>query len=274
MEGTTDNLRKLYHYTTVDTLLNILGNHSLRFNNLTLMDDPDEQESKELKNAGRWDFISSWTILRDNRMMFATYGQNYRGVCISLPREPFDVSVGNPYKNNELINSIDKSKIKIEPFKYTVGIEKYIDKYNFVFYPSTVETILVKYSDDEAKLYPSIIANNKKRITYSDELLGRYKDTSWSFQKEVRYRLRPTQLVSNIVNINSDLDFIKFEQQMMMNKLVNKCPVDYMDIPIDLKGLEIIFGSKISQNNIKKIKDVINQQNLTVTISRSMLKVK
>lgn len=274
MENTTNNLQRLYHYTSVETLLKILSSHSLRFNNLTLMDDPDEQKSKELKNAGRWTFISSWTTLRDNRMMFATYGQNYQGVCISLPLNPFYLSFGNPYKNNELISSIDKSKIKIEPFEYTEGIEKYIDEYNFVFYPSTVETVLVKYSDDDAELYPSILTNNKEKCTYFDGILGRYKDTSWSFQNEVRYRLRPTQLVSNFVNVNSDSDFNKFTQQMIINKLFNKCPADYMDIPIDLNGLEIILGSKISQDNVERIYDMICQQKLIATISRSMLKIK
>ena len=63
-------LKRLYHYTSVDSLLMILKNGTLRFNNLTTMDDPEEAKSQDSYNAGRWVFTSSWTTLRDNKKMF------------------------------------------------------------------------------------------------------------------------------------------------------------------------------------------------------------
>ena len=51
----------LYHYTNIETLALILHNHTFRFNSLDKMDDLQEQETADLKNAGQFCYISSWT---------------------------------------------------------------------------------------------------------------------------------------------------------------------------------------------------------------------
>lgn len=51
----------LYHYTSVEVLALILKNRTIRFNSLDHMDDLQEQETADIKNAGQFCYISSWT---------------------------------------------------------------------------------------------------------------------------------------------------------------------------------------------------------------------
>ena len=51
----------LYHYTSIDTLVQILSKKQIKFNSLTNCDDLDEAESADLGKAGRFVFVSCWT---------------------------------------------------------------------------------------------------------------------------------------------------------------------------------------------------------------------
>ena len=58
MQNTPDYL---YHYTSIETLALILANHTFRLTSLDQMDDLQEKEAFDLKNAGQFCYISSWT---------------------------------------------------------------------------------------------------------------------------------------------------------------------------------------------------------------------
>ena len=50
MQNTPDYL---YHYTSIETLALILANHTFRLTSLDQMDDLQEKEAFDLKNAGQ-----------------------------------------------------------------------------------------------------------------------------------------------------------------------------------------------------------------------------
>lgn len=232
----------LYHYTSVETLFKILQTQKLRFNNLTAMDDPEEAKSEDSYNAGRWVFTSSWTDLRDNKEMFKMYGSNGNGVCISLPVYPFYTIYGNPIQQNKFfMDSIDD----VEPFDYTEGIEPYCERYNLLFFPPKVDKISVIYTDDESLLYPRISNKTKNGIRFFDGMLGKYKNLKWKYQRETRYRLRPT-LMNNMHRPKNEQDFNEMMLNTIYTKISDECPLSYLDIPVVLRNIEIIVGSKVS----------------------------
>jgi hypothetical protein len=243
---------RLYHYTSVETLFKILENQTLRFNNLTAMDDPEEAKSRDSYNAGRWVFTSSWTDLRDNRNMFYKYGVEGAGVCLSLPNYPFYTNFGNMFIGNDsFFSSIDN----IDELCYTGGIEKYINENNFLFEPTCVEELKIKYSDDDNLLYPVVTSQDEKELRYFNGNLGKYKNNKWSYQSEYRYRLRPTLL--DLHHPMNELDFQAMILKAILRKISSPCPVDYLDIPINLDGLEIIIGSKVDSNKENEIRNIV-----------------
>lgn len=244
--------KRLYHYTSVDTLITILEKGTLRFNNLTAMDDPEEAKSQDSYNAGRWIFTSSWTPLKDNKRMFQKYGLNGKGVCISLPEYPFYTVYGNPVQRNKLfMNSFSC----VEPFEFIKGTEIYNEKYNLLFMPPKVEQITVNYTNDEKLLYPNISNPTGSGISYFDDLLGKYKDLKWSYQSEIRYRLRPT-LINNMHRPKDEYDFSQMMLGIIYTKISEDCPIQCIDIPIKIRNLEVIFGSKLDNSKKSKIKIV------------------
>ncbi|MCJ2172322.1 DUF2971 domain-containing protein [Lactobacillus kefiranofaciens] len=244
--------KRLYHYTSVDATLKILQTQKLRLNNLTAMDDPEEAKSEDSYNAGRWVFTSSWTTLRDNKKMFQAYGMSGEGVCISLPEYPFYTMFGNPLQKNKLFM---QSIGVIEPVYFTRGTEIYTEKYNLMFLPAKVEQISVIYTDYEDLLYPKVSNKTSKGLSYFDGLLGKYKDLKWSYQKEIRYRLRPT-LINNMHRPLNENDYEQMMSGVIYAKISENCPVDYIDIPINLRNIEIILGSRVDNVQKSKIQKV------------------
>ena len=48
----------LYHYTSVDSLALILKNRTIRLNTLDKLDDLQEQKTADIKNFGKFFFVS------------------------------------------------------------------------------------------------------------------------------------------------------------------------------------------------------------------------
>ena len=53
-------VKKLYQYTTLESLALILKSKNIRLNPLTNLDDLQEMQSQDEINYGRFVFISSW----------------------------------------------------------------------------------------------------------------------------------------------------------------------------------------------------------------------
>lgn len=81
----------LYHYTNIETLALILKNHTFRFNSLDKMDDLQEKEAADIKNAGQFCYISSWTDdITESIPMWNMYSSITSGVRIRLRKIPLN----------------------------------------------------------------------------------------------------------------------------------------------------------------------------------------
>lgn len=191
----------LYHYTTIESLAMILKSKKIKFNPLTAMDDPQEQLVKDASNYGKYVFISSWIDeSRESIAMWKLYSDFKCGVRIKLPLNPFKAYVIPSAQIERVIPGVklgEKVCISIIP------INEFIDKDYFLinfFYDKIVER--VKYNDEIDALIPNILKQNGKNIKIASAEVGKYKNTYWDFQNEVRYILRflPVNLKNMHIN--------------------------------------------------------------------------
>lgn len=106
----------LYQYTSLESLAMILENKTIRFSNLSLLDDPlekyidmifrsDRGQKIEKNNIGKICFVSCWTKTKEKSIaMWDMYGDRKKGVRIGLP--------SNMLNENYNIYGSEKSPIR------------------------------------------------------------------------------------------------------------------------------------------------------------------
>ena len=83
--------RHLYHYTSIENLLLILKTKSICFSSLENVDDMEEMETEDLKNFGRFYYVSCWNkSSKESIPLWTMYSQDMKGVRIELPIFPFE----------------------------------------------------------------------------------------------------------------------------------------------------------------------------------------
>ncbi len=268
----------LYHYTNIETIALILSNRTIRLNPLDTMDDLQEKEAEDIKNAGQYVFISSWTEDdAESIPMWKMYSSLTAGVRIRLKKCPFKKydldkeylkavgdAIGLPLRGYETINNKLTATIPLEDmFKRKYATHPLIQQ----------EEMLkkVEYTNDQSKLYPQVLAQSVKGITFRFDQLGRYKNTHWSFQKEWRYIL--LLLPFDI------LDFSKTEENLSIiatNLLsgAGDAPFRYFDLTLDddaFKDMEITMSPKISAGNRVILNNLVETYNSNAIIKESSL---
>ena len=170
MDNKMEAPKYLYHYTTLNTLGLILKNQSIRFNNLTDMDDLDEADFGG-KNWGKYCYISSWTEVSDESIpMWKMYSDNMKGVRIKMKTYPF----------KEYDNLIGKSLVPPEMIFNT----------EYSFTTNVQNRILHKVLYDDIEYSKSLKDKGITEFKYDGQLiingekLGKWKNNYWEFQKE------------------------------------------------------------------------------------------
>jgi hypothetical protein len=184
----------LYHYTSIESLALILHNGTILFNSLQKVDDLEEVECNDVKDYGKYCYVSCWTDVEEESIpLWKMYTPDMKGVRIKLPLYPF-----KKYKFDEIVL----------PFKYnnvfpSFPIETYInyetlekERRAFIF-PNEPKLVQIEYTEDKNLLYQNVlekIANeNGNEATYNitlrNDKIGKYKMERWAFQKEWRYIL-------------------------------------------------------------------------------------
>lgn len=80
----------LYHYTSIDSLVQIIEKKQLMFSSLLKCDDLDEPESADLGLIGRYVYVSCWTDESEESIpMWSQYSGNMHGVRIGMRKFPF-----------------------------------------------------------------------------------------------------------------------------------------------------------------------------------------
>lgn len=245
----------LYHYTSINTLGLILKHKSLRFNNLTAMDDLDEAAFGG-KNWGEYCFVSSWTEDGDESIpMWNMYSSNMRGVRVKMKACPF---VEDDY---------GFQKCSFPP--------KDIFNTEYVVAPSEQNNILFKVEYDDIEYEKTIKGEDifrfdGSRMEFSGDRLGKWKNRYWDFQKEWRYIM----LIYPIGFANTFQNPIRYNQQLQdFMKLANLPFSDYYlslsEEAIDT--MEVVLGPRTNEIDFEIVQMLANKYNPGMKIKESVL---
>lgn len=265
----------LYHYTNIETLALILKNHTIRFNSLDKMDDLQEQETGDLKNAGQFCYVSSWTEDDiESIPMWNMYSSLTSGVRIRLRKCPF-----KEYENTaDELSKVIQAQIDSSSCNSIKSIIPLTEIFSKEFFSSQAmgkqENILfcVEYTQDENKLYPKLFSNEGEQISVDFGNLGKYKNIHWSFQKEWRYILYFWPM-----NMNQNPDHLLLNLKHMARKIIlglEKQPFPNYDMVIDdeaFSDMEITLSPKIGMGNRTIIENLVTTYNPQAVIRDSAL---
>lgn len=246
----------LYHYTSLETLALILENKTLAFNSLKNVDDIQEADTADVKDFGKYMYVSCWTDTeRESIPMWNMYTPNMQGVRIKLSRFPFKKYHYEPGQFNFK-----------EPADSYIDFEKTYKEYEYMVNAAYPELIPITYTDDEELLFPKVrtcseeemqrylaledMSGGNVSVGYRPTPVGRYKSKDWSFQHEWRYRL--FLLPQSI----KKLKYGSFaEQQEIFRRMENPntplpCERFFLDLdPNSLTQMEIVLGPRMTDAN-------------------------
>lgn len=268
----------LYHYTNLDSLKCILANRTIRLNPLNKMDDLQEEKTSDLKNVGKFIFVSSWTSMEKESIPFwREYTDGESGVRIGLPKMPFSKhrTFNRDFDKTNLIRSSADSE-KDNGFETFLNLADLICK-NALSPEAWSGNILrkVEYTDDIEKLEPKICFQTLTSTNIDLGLLGTYKNTYWEYQNEWRYVMT---FLPWSINDGVETAYVDFKL-LLFNILLGKAkpPFGYYDLNIDpycFEKMEIIASPTMTEQNKIKLYDLLKQYNPTAILKDSELKGK
>ncbi|NCC86592.1 MAG: hypothetical protein EOM05_01825 [Clostridia bacterium] len=261
--------KNLYHYTSINSLASILKNETIKFNNLTKVDDLEESKYSEY---GKYVFVSCWTEKENEDIpTWIMYGNKMNGVRIKLPIYPFllntytpdDFRSETPSELLKYINiDINESFFKVNDFINNQGymISPSNSHTNTNIYNDCYKNILFKieYTDDENVI--NYFQNENKGVEKGDFLskLGFRKRNCWEFQKEWRYKI--------VFAPFSAIDSCR-SWELMISRIAqrNNLPFDSYYIKIDpkyLKNLEITMGPCTTDSDWHIVEQLLKSKGL------------
>jgi len=270
-----EEVKYLYHYTSIESLALILKNRTIRLNPLDKMDDLQEQKTEDIENIGKFVFVSSWTDdSTESIPMWKMYTDPTAGVRIKLRKNPF-VWQGTKAKDIEQVVGIpvNVATPSDDPLHTFLDLSKLFA--GGYYSPQSwngkiLERII--YTNNISKLEPKIgsVENGKININIAD--LGKYKNTHWEFQSEWRYIMSffPMSFKGNPEILN-----ILFSQNV--NKLYQGTlspPFRYFDLEIAsdcFDELEITCSPQMTLGNRVLLGTLVEKYNPQAQIYESEL---
>ena len=268
------DIEYLYHYTSIETLALILKNRTFRFNSLNKVDDIQEQEAADIKNAGQFCYVSSWTDdATESIPMWNMYATPNSGVRIKLRKNPFKM-----YENNasELAQACCKPVIDNKngsPLKSLIPLNVMFQK-GFICPMVMGENILhkVEYTSNVDKLYPKLVTSAKQQFSVDLGAFGKCKNLHWKFQNEWRYIL-----IFLPLNLNQPIEKITLDGQVMANEIrlgVAAQPFPFYDLVLDdeaFREMEITLSPRITAGNRIIVENLAEKYNSYAHIFESTL---
>ncbi len=270
-----NNSDYLYHYTSIESLALILKNRTIRLNPLDKMDDLQEQETADVKNLGRFVFVSSWTEASDESIpMWKMYTNPSSGVRIKLRRNPFIRHGTSQHdfvvKLGASVVDTSNNNIKIDSFLNLADIMSKGFYSNQAWDGNILRKIV--YTDDQSLLKPHILDDSYGDIVIQLGKLGLHKNRYWEFQNEWRYIMRFIPL-----KLSSNLDRTSEEFNIIVNKMAQGLqhpPFLYYDLDISIEAfsnMEITCSPQMSIGNRVVLEALIEKYNPKATIKESVL---
>lgn len=245
----------LYHYTSINTLGLILKNKSIKFNSLEKMDDLDEKIVLN-KELGKYTFVSCWTNIEEESIpMWKMYSDDFKGIRIKLPKNPFKVYI----KDGE---------------KYIIDVNDIVSKDYYYYKPyldSSLRSVDYKSLKEVEEKKNEIGKEAFNYFGYDPYLVGLYKSDYWTFQHEWRYIL----FVVPSKNPKEDIKKGVMDEDYIVTLPNINLEAKYLSIDENaIKQMEITLGPKTNEIDKKIVELLLKDSNLNkdVKIQESILK--
>lgn len=172
--------KRLCQFTSVDSLEKIVSTRTMRFSRLDRVNDPEEAAAENLPEAASSVFVSCWTGPDiESISMWAIYGDQLRGVRLSLPSNMFrGREKPAALEEGGAVSSVD-DWVTIERPLPAAGV-----KTRMIIGPNKVV-----YSDDPGYRRPRIIQRRGGRGHVFPYDLGMLKGTDWAYEDEWRFKI-------------------------------------------------------------------------------------
>ncbi|MBQ6217674.1 MAG: DUF2971 domain-containing protein [Erysipelotrichaceae bacterium] len=268
----------LYHYTSLENLALILKNRTIRFSPLSKVDDLQESRSKDLKNIGRFVFVSCWTDEnKESIPMWKMYGSMESGVRVGLPKNPFVRQKTTKSDLEKIFGHIQfKNELDGEESIDTLINMAYLVE-NSIYSPEMLhkKDILnrINYTDKINLLEPKTVFSDCERTLLDFEEIGIYKNMYWEFQKEWRYLIHiyPLKLTSD-----AELNYKRLYEvidKLKRDELIS--PIDHYDFEISpeaYKKMIITKSPRLSPGNEILLSSLVDKYNSDAFVAESVLK--
>ncbi|QGG97918.1 DUF2971 domain-containing protein [Streptococcus dysgalactiae subsp. dysgalactiae] len=256
----------LFHYTSIKTLELILRNQTFRFQSLNFMDDPNEKKTSDFGDIGGFHFVSCWTSIEEESIpQWDRYGDDSRGVRININFERIE----EVFNTTQIILD-DGSEVKIAPF---------LNPYTCPMLPSNgylPKIIEVNYSKNSSDFVPSVYKYDGKETLINLGINGKTKSYFWEFQKEVRFDVMFLPWSKNeleeIWKRMGNFYPILFPAMLKEATL----PLEYFDLKLNkeiFRTATLTFGPKATNEDIQMIKDVINELDYKIPMTKSKIEM-
>lgn len=265
----------LYHYTSVDSLALILKNRTIRLNTLDKMDDLQEQKTADIRNFGKFFFVSSWTSDETESIpMWKMYTAPQSGVRIKLRKNPFKwtPTTGSDFmtKLGYLPNDVSTVTYKQNTFLNLAELMK-MGVYCVQAWNGDILHEVI-YTSDRSLLEPQVVKEEGDKLSISYGELGRYKNMHWTFQKEWRYLM---SFMPMDFCVSPDEMYKKF-QKTALNILAGTAtlPISYFDLVIAddyFEEMEITPSPQMSAGYRVLLNDLVEKYNHNAIIHESNL---
>ena len=181
-------MAKVYHYTSIDSLAQILKNKSILFNRQDNVDDLEEGLIKPMNiKLATYTFISCWTENEEENIpLWKMYTDNGIGVRIGLEVDMFkDYSSSNGRFEDGFLSGPITTKLPIgemlNPNYFITPFVRTEDFYKKIEYVSD-------FTDRTNNLVKiESLPNNEERISVDSQNVARFKHKRWSFEEESRF---------------------------------------------------------------------------------------
>ena len=242
----------LYHYTNLSSLAMILKNKTIKFNRLDFMDDLQEKVGTDIKNIGKYFFVSCWSDEpKESIPMWLMYTDIEQGVKLR-----FDRDFLKKYNYNEEAYKSMLPNMRVEVASpspsFNIPLDFMIE--HGIFSPQILAPDLlhkVEYTDEINNLEPEIFFSDENRFGLNFESIGKFKNLHWEFQREWRF-------IINILPFNMFDDPKKIPHKMAEITHNIRAANDNYKIPNSifigiketaLNNIEIIMSPKMNEGN-------------------------
>lgn len=250
---------KIYHYTTLENLVLILKNKTIRFNRLDQMDDQCERNffSPGL-NWSPYTYVSCWTETPDENIpLWHMYSKGGTGIRIGLDKECIDWEK-QILSGYNISDSIQHPSAKANQVSVSIQLRP-ITIYGIINTSQCYHPI--KYRGISFHKEDVSIGANRTLVnrTLSGEEFQKYvavyKDEKWAFQNEVRFILFAVPQIAK----EKKMSFDEF-QTIIANRTYN--PITYIDLPLKksvMDSMEIVLGPNVSEGTFILAKLLVNE---------------